>query len=164
MSLFKRLSIQLKACGLPVLPYLIMLPYTWLFVCLSNCRACSQLWSLKLQSVVARLACWPRSSVYCVNRRNSLGQSDLELGSREFHIKSAVLHSALGCRLAGTYVLHSGGTPHYAQWGKCNENDGPGATGTKISAEAPSYWLVYNPCSNNKASKCKELWTLCTPY
>lgn len=124
MSLFKRLSIQLKARGLPVLPYLIMLPYTWLFVCLSNCRACSQLWSLKLQSVVARLARWPCSSVCCINRRNSLGQSDLELGRREFHIKSAALHSALGhfqlvtdsnadwpahtcCTLAGLLIMHS---------------------------------------------------------
>lgn len=58
----KRPWIQFKACGLPMLPYLIMLPYTWLFVCprgdlfvqLSSVEPnwCCQLLSLNLQSVV----------------------------------------------------------------------------------------------------------------
>lgn len=58
----KRPWIQLKAHGLPMLPYLIMLPYIWLFVCphrdlfvqLSRTEPnwCCQLLSLKLQSVV----------------------------------------------------------------------------------------------------------------
>lgn len=120
VSLFQRLSIQLKACRLPVLPYLIMLPHTWLFVCLSNCRACSQLWSSKLQSVVTRPARWPCTSVYCINRWHSLGQTDLELGSTEFHIKSVLApHFQLGtdshadwpahtcCTLAGLLIMHS---------------------------------------------------------
>lgn len=62
LNQYKRHWIQFKACGLPMLPYLKMLPYTWLFVCphrglfvqLSRTETnwgC-QLLSLKPQSVV----------------------------------------------------------------------------------------------------------------